>query len=92
MKPCQMHAQADVFDIFILTVEICKSIFELLHVASYSDTCPIQTHVECVEQNNFDVILVMHLFTVSNMSDNQENTHKECYIVIRSGSNPDRNN
>ena len=64
--------------------------FELLCVVSYFMSL-IQTHVKCIEQNNnnFDVILVILLATMSNMS--KKNT-KESYIVIRSWSYSNLNN
>ena len=45
-----------------------------------------QTQVECVEHNNnFYVILVMHLFMMSNISDNHENTQKDTILLFEVG-------
>ena len=40
--------------------------------------------VEC-NNNNFDVILVMHLFIMSNMSNNHENIQKNAIFLFKVG-------
>ena len=45
-------------------------------------------HVEHNNNNNFDVILVMHLFIMSNMSDNHENTQKDAILLFELGETP----
>ena len=47
----------------------------------------ISNKVECVEHNNnnFNVILVMHLFIMLNMSDNHSNTQKDAILLFEVG-------
>ena len=48
---------------------------------------PISNKVECVECNNynFDVIFVMHLFIMSNVSNNHENIQKDAILLFEVG-------
>ena len=48
---------------------------------------PISNKVECVKRNNnnFDVIFVMHLFIMSNMSNNHENIQKDAILLFEVG-------
>ena len=47
----------------------------------------ISNKVECVKHNNnnFDVIFVMHLFIMSNVSNNQENIQKDAILLFEVG-------
>ena len=47
----------------------------------------ISNKVKGVEHNNnnFDVILVMHLFIMSNVSDNHENIQKDTILLFEVG-------
>ena len=47
----------------------------------------ISNKVECVERNNnnFDVIFVMHLFIMSNVSNNHENIQKDAILIFKVG-------
>ena len=48
---------------------------------------PISNKVECVKcnNNNFDVIFVMHLFITLNMSNNHENIQKDTILLFEVG-------
>ena len=48
---------------------------------------PISNKVKCVECNNsnFDVIFVMHLFIMSNVSNNHENIQKDTILLFEVG-------
>ena len=55
---------------------LCITVFE-----------PISNKVERVEcnNNNFDVIFVMHLFIMSNVSNNHENIQKDAILLFKVG-------
>ena len=55
-----------------------------LHITVFE---PISNKVKCVEHNNnnFDVIFVMHLFIMSNMSNNHENIQKDAILLFEMG-------
>ena len=48
---------------------------------------PISNKVERVERNNnnFDVIFVMHLFIMSNVSNNHKNIQKDTILLFEVG-------
>ena len=55
-----------------------------LHITVFE---PISNKVEHVERNknNFDVIFVMHLFIMLNVSNNHENIQKDAVLLFEMG-------
>ena len=76
-KPLQTHTLELVLSYYVyLYLWLRITVFE-----------SISNKVECVECNNknFDFISVMHLFIISNMSNDHENIQKEAILLFEVG-------
>ena len=76
-KPLQTHVLELVLSYYVyLYLWLRITVFE-----------SISNKVECVEHNNnnFDVIFVMHLFIMSNVSNNHENIQKDAILLFEVG-------
>ena len=76
-KPLQIHALELVLSYYVY-------LYLWFHITVFESISNKVEHVKC-KNNNFDVIFVMHLFIMSNVSNNHENIQKDAILLFEGG-------